>query len=289
MPRGLADKTRQLINWCKAELAIIQSAGVRAVAYQLLSHGRLASMAEVKRVERALGIAREHGIIPWEWVVDDTRTIECEPAWDNPQEFVESITGQYRKNRWARQTYRVFIVCEKNTIRGSIMPVVEAYGVEFLPMHGFSSKTKAHDLAVLSQHSKQPIFVLYLGDHDPSGMQMCEVDLPKRLNRYGQQRMLLKRIAITRAQINAAGLTNQAIAAKPEDPRYPWYVARYGRDCWELDALNPNTLRHVLEDEIVALIDAAAWNHDAAVEKVEAESLTTVLTEWQSILNRGQE
>jgi hypothetical protein len=40
--------------------------------------------------------ARERGIIPWERVVDETRTIECEPAWDNPQEFVESITGQYR-------------------------------------------------------------------------------------------------------------------------------------------------------------------------------------------------
>jgi hypothetical protein len=156
-------------------------------------------------------------------------------------------------------------------------------------MHGFSSKTKAHDLAILSQRSRQPIFVLYLGDHDPSGMHMCEVDLPKRLNRYGQQRMLLKRIAITREQIDAAALTDTAIAAKPSDPRYPWYVACYGRDCWELDALNPNTLRDVLRQEIIALIDAAPWNHDGDIEAVEAESLTTVLTEWQSILNQGQE
>jgi hypothetical protein len=73
MPRGLADKTRQLITWCAEELEVIQPAGVRAVAYQLLSHGRLESMAEVKRVERALGTARERGMIPWEWVVDDTR------------------------------------------------------------------------------------------------------------------------------------------------------------------------------------------------------------------------
>jgi hypothetical protein len=220
-------------------------------------------------------------------LVDDTRTIECEPAWDEPEEFVDAMIDQYRKNRWARQQYRVFIICEKNTIRGSIMPVVNAYGVEILPMHGFSSKTKVHDLAMLSQQSRQPIFVLYLGYHDPSGLHMCEVDLPRRLVRYGQQGMLLKQIAITRPQIDAAQIA--PIAAKPTDPRYPWYVARYGRDCWELDALNPNTLREVLEQEIVALIDAATWNHDARVEAVEAESLMNILTEWQSILNQGQE
>jgi len=117
-------------------------------------------------------------------------------------------------------------------------------------------------------------------------MHMCEVDLPKRLNRYGQQGMLLKHIAITRAQIDAAGLENQAINAKPSDTRYAWYVARYGTDCWELDALNPNTLRQVLDQEIIALIDPAAWSRDGEIEAVEAESLTNVLTEWQSILNQ---
>ena len=50
----------------------------RGVGYKLFTRGLIASMArsEMARVYRLLLTAREQGIIPWEWIVDDTRELE---------------------------------------------------------------------------------------------------------------------------------------------------------------------------------------------------------------------
>jgi hypothetical protein len=66
-------------------------------------------------------------------------------------------------------------------------------------------------------------------------------------------------------------------------------VERYGERCWELDALNPNTLRAILRREIEARIERTQWDRDGLAEVAETESLTTVLSNWQAILNQGSE
>jgi hypothetical protein len=41
---------------------------------------------------------------------------------------------------------------------------------------------------------------LYIGDYDPSGMNMSEQDLPERIKEYGGNHIELKRIALTAEQ-----------------------------------------------------------------------------------------
>ena len=50
----------------------------RGVGYKLFTAGLIPSMAkkEMQRVYRLLKEAREQGIIPWEWIVDETRELE---------------------------------------------------------------------------------------------------------------------------------------------------------------------------------------------------------------------
>ena len=50
-------------------------------------------------------------------------------------------------------------------------------------MHGFSSATIVHDIS--QDDDGRPLIMLYVGDFDPSGMFMSEVDLPKRFAEYG--------------------------------------------------------------------------------------------------------
>src|SRR5215510_5368086 len=69
---------------------------------------------------------------------------------------------------------------------------------------------------------------------------MSEVDLPERLERYGGQQVL-ERIAIVQA--DTARLPHFDAETKAGDARYRWFVERYGRRCWELDAMNPVELR----------------------------------------------
>ena len=76
------------------------------------------------------------------------------------------------------------------------------------------------------------------------------------------------------------GLPSFPAKDKKKDPRYPWFVANYGDRCWELDAMDPNALRNLVEKEIVKLIEPVAWNRCAAVNEAERKSLETVLKSW---------
>jgi hypothetical protein len=52
-------------------------------------------------------------------------------------------------------------------------------------MHGHASATAVYDAAGASLESERPLCVLYVGDFDPSGMHMSEIDLLERIGRYG--------------------------------------------------------------------------------------------------------
>ena len=109
-------------------------------------------------------------------------------------------------------------------------------------------------------------------------MFMSEEDLPKRLAEYGGNHITVRRIALTRPQVR--GLPSFPIADKKNDPRRKWFVANYGKRCWELDAMDPNDLRDCVEQEIRRLIEPVAWQRCEVVNKAEQESLQTVLEQW---------
>ncbi len=67
----------------------------------------------------------------------------------------------------------------------------------------------------------------------------------------------------------------------PLHPRHRWYVEKYGRRCWELDALDPNTLRDRVERHIRSLIDREAWDRCIKVEQAERASLLEVVGAWK--------
>jgi hypothetical protein len=66
------------------------------------------------------------------------------------------------------------VLPEKGTVRGVLRPVLDELAVGFFPVHGFSSATAAHDLAM--DDDGRDLILLYVGDYDPSGMFMSEQD-----------------------------------------------------------------------------------------------------------------
>jgi hypothetical protein len=71
--------------------------------------------------------------------------------------------------------------------------------------------------------------------------------LPDRFDKYDGDHITLTRIALTRVQV--AGLPSFPASDKRKDPRYGWFTANYGDQCWELDAMDPNDLRDCVERE----------------------------------------
>jgi hypothetical protein len=275
--RGMARRSLDLIGAMYAAAARANTITGRGIGYKLFVAKLIESMAtgEMQKVYQLMKEARERGIIPWHWIVDETRAIQRVSTWSNPAEYAECAAHSYRRNFWDQQPHRVLIVSEKGTVRGLVRPVLDEYAVGFFPVHGFTSATAAHDLAM--DNDGRDLILLYIGDFDPSGMFMSEADLPKRFAEYGGGHIKLKRIALTREQVR--GLPSFPASDKRKDPRR-WFVANHGERCWEIDAMDPNDLRDCVEREIKQLIEPVAWGRCEVVNKAEQASLKTIIEKW---------
>ena len=276
--RGMAQRSLDLIEAMYAKAEAAQPITGRGIGYKLFTAGLISSMStnDMQRVYRLLKEARERGDIPWEWIVDETRSLERTSTWDDPAEYARCVAQSYRRDFWNQQPVRVEIWSEKGTIRGVLAPVLDHFAVGFRVMHGFGSATTVYDVS--QGDDGRELIVLYIGDFDPSGMFMSEEDLPKRLSEYGGDHITLRRIALTREHVG--GLPSFPAADKVKDKRHKWFVANYGDRCWELDAMDPNDLRDCVENAIAELIEPVAWERCEVINKAEQESLKTIIAKW---------
>jgi hypothetical protein len=250
----------------------------RGIGYKLFVAKLIVAMSrkEMQRVYRLLKEGREQGYIPWDWIVDETRGVEQVSTWADPEEYARAVAQSYRRDFWDQQSVLCQVWSEKGTVRGVLQPVLDRYAVGFNPVHGFNSATNVYNAAQVD--NSRELIVLYVGDRDPSGMFMSEVDLPKRLSAYGGDHIRIHRIALTPEQVT--DLPSFPASEKSKDPRYKWFCDHYGDRCWELDAMDPNDLRDCVEKAIVDLIEPVAWQRCEVVNQAEQESLKTILGNW---------
>lgn len=277
--RGMAKESFRLIDAMYEIAETAQPITGRGVGYKLFSAGLIASMstADMKKVYRLLKIAREKAMIPWGWIVDETRELERVATWRDPAQYVRSVKRSYRRDAWTEQPRRVEVWSEKGTVRGVLNPVLEEYAVGFRVMHGFGSATSIYDVAQDEQH--RPLVALYVGDWDPSGLYMSRHDLPDRLEKYGGEHVVLWRVALQQHDLDT--LPSFPAADKKKDSRYKWFTASYGTRCWELDAMDPRDLRQRVEDSILAEIEPQAWARYRTAQEAEQASLQTLLDKWR--------
>lgn len=129
--RGKAQKTLAMVDAAIDILSVIQPTSVRAVCYQLFVRGVITSMSknETNAVSRQLVWAREQGLLPWEWVVDETRAAERISTWAKPDDIISAAVNGYRRDYWQDQPQRLEVHSEKGTVRGTLAPVLDEYGV----------------------------------------------------------------------------------------------------------------------------------------------------------------
>jgi hypothetical protein len=253
---------------------------VRGIAYALFTQELIGDMttkntAKVSRIATAM---REREELDWELIVDDSRQVRTVAAWSNPEAIINSAVRGYRKDYWEDQDYTVEVWAEKGTVGGILQPVLDELGVAFRVMKGFGSFTSVRRAAQDAGESSwdKEFVALYIGDHDPSGLHMSEVDLPERLERYGFEGDF-QRIAVTKEDRKCASFS---ASTKKSDPRYKWFAQNYGDTCWELDAINPSTLRDRVQRNIEAHIDFDRWNKCIMVEEAEVESMQAFRKSW---------
>jgi hypothetical protein len=282
MGRGRAQQSLDIIKAMHDIAETAQPITGRGVDYKLFSLNLIPSMSknDMQRVYRLLKEAREEGLIPWDWIVDETRSLEKVATWNDAAAYMRATARDYRRDFWQQQPERVEVWSEKGTVRGLLQPVLDEYAVGFNVMHGFGSATILNDTS--QSDDEHPLMILYVGDYDPSGLYMSERDIPERLIRYGGRYVSIRRIALLRDDCTLLGRRPAFnVKDKIKDPRTPWFRKTYGQLCWELDAMDPNDLRSRVEDEINEHIEPVAWERCRVVDVAERESMRSFLNNWK--------
>jgi hypothetical protein len=105
--------------------------------------------------------------------------------------------------------------------------------------------------------------VIYLGDHDPSGIDMTR-DVRERLELFARSRVKVSRLALNMDQVEEYNPPENP--AKIEDSRCAQYIQLYGESSWELDALEPRVLARLVTDAVEEVRDDDLWGKAVARE-----------------------
>jgi hypothetical protein len=208
--------------------------------------------------------------------VDRSRPTYAPNVFDNLKDGLMALRNCYRKDCWQDQPAHVEVWTEKDAIIGSIEPVTDELGVTVRVSRGFNSTTRVHEIASAFTRILKPIFVFYLGDHDPSGRGM-ELDLYDRISSHGAD-FQMAGLAIREEDIDDFNLPPLRI--KTSDTRAAAFRRKFGSRCVELDALPAEELRSRVRQAIEGHIEAEAWGRAIAIEKAEQESITSLVGRW---------
>lgn len=219
---------------------------------------------------------RRMGLVPYPWIVDGTRTSDKLSSWSGLADFAETMAHAYRKDLWERQKDYIEVFVEKDAMSGVIRRVTREYDVRLNPIRGFGSESFLWGIAEEWKQIEKPIYVYYLGDHDPAGLSI-EEDLKRRLEGFCGFCVEWERLAITEEDFNSDLL---GFPVKRNDAQSKWrpYLERYGDRCVEVDAIAAPEIRDRVREAIESHIDAGEWAFLKAQEARERESVFHLVT-----------
>jgi hypothetical protein len=231
-----------------AELVDLSPTGVtlRQVFYMLVSEGLIRNVeSDYKKLSRLTARSRREGSFPA--LIDMTRTIDRLATSGSPEDALAEIAEDYRRDPLEGQDVLPVIVVEKATLVTQMWENFRDLGVPVTALRGYASETLETQMIELVEEEERDVQLLYCGDFDPTGE-----DIPRAFE--DNTELELRRIALTPEQVEAYELP--PAPGKTTDTRAPGFEARHGRLVQvELEALPPDALRSIVENEIDALID----------------------------------
>jgi hypothetical protein len=154
-----------------------------------------------------------------------------------------------------------------------LSPLAKKFHVTMMVNRGYSSQSAMYESANRFKEKGKKSILLYLGDHDPSGEDMVR-DIRERLEMFGVERLGVQKIALNMDQIEQ--YKPPPNPAKLSDPRAEKYIAKFGNESWEVDALPPNVLTQIIEDSISKYINFEKLNAVKEQEEKDKDKLRSV-------------
>jgi len=302
IPKRFNPRHQQIIDTARTIMARYASIRIRLTLRQLYyqfvaHHGLENSEKSYKTLGTIISDARLAGLLDWEALVDLGRDVMQVQTWDDPAEMLEARAETYREDLWAGQPNAVHVMAEKQAMESVLWPTCAKYGVTFSSNKGYSSSSALYqtgkEMGSLIEDGKT-VHVIYLGDHDPSGIDMTR-DVRERLALFsgqgywdeGMRRVYeysgcavhVHRVALNMDQIEQYSPPSNP--AKISDSRAIKYIDQFGDESWELDALDPEVLAELVQDKIVSLIDWDLWEPAQERETSNRDDLKAMAKTWR--------
>jgi hypothetical protein len=229
---------------------------------------------------RLLTDARVLGRIPFHVIHDPTRPVVHYRGHDEPGSFLRSETdgflrGYYR-NLMQSQANHFELLGEKNTVQSVLDPIASDYTIPLTICRGYPSISPRHDIAQRFRKSgKDKLVLLIASDFDPEGE-----DIPHSIARSMRDDFKIDtvhaiKVALTAEQVQRFQLVPNA-EAKVSSKRFKKFAAKYGKDVFELEAIDPAQLDKEVRAAVEGVIDRDAYTAEVKAEKRDAAHIATV-------------
>jgi DNA topoisomerase VI subunit A len=233
---------------------------LRQLYYQLVARDYIEnSQASYKRLGDLLNKARLAGLVDWQMIVDRSRDSKVNQHWDNPGQIVRAAAYGFRIDKWKNQPCHIEVMVEKDALTGVLLPVCKEEDIYFTANKGYPSASILYQMSkriIRHLRDNKDVYILHLGDHDPSGLDMTR-DLADRLELFCGVTLQVVRLALNMEQVMEYNPPENP--AKVTDSRARAYIHEFGPNSWELDALEPRVLAELVSEQVARLRDDVLW------------------------------
>jgi hypothetical protein len=276
-----------LVKTCNEIIAEYQAQGftltLRQLYYQLVSRDIIANkQTEYKRLGSIVNDARLTGMIDWLAIEDRTRELRSITRWESPADIIDAVAAQFHIDLWKGQKYRPEVWIEKDALVGVIEGVCNELDVPHFSCRGYTSQSEmwvgAMRLKKHVNHGQIPI-IFHLGDHDPSGKDMTR-DIFDRMQMF-MGGTKLERLALNMEQVEKYNPPPNP--AKLTDSRCAGYIAEFGDESWELDALEPSVIAALIRTNVMALVNKKLFKERLTERKNYRATLKLAADRWSEV------
>ena len=192
----------QLLNEHELDGTLPTSA--RFIYYELKQSGYPLKGHQARRPDQdvidAIMALREAGFARWEWLSDETRSIDAGHVAASVQQWVLDMLDQARVDPWP-EDQRPLVICESRGVRAALRATASRYAALITSTNGQVGGFLRTDVIPLMTE-KTP--VAYFGDWNPSGS-MIEANTRSVLEREAGP-LVWGRLAVTERQAEREGL-----------------------------------------------------------------------------------
>jgi hypothetical protein len=226
---------------------------------------------------------RLDGSIPFDSIDDETRPVIQWNTHKSVGTFIdrelENLFSGYWRDLLQSQSNWIESLVEKNTAATLLKSVASKYTVPMTSGRGYSSLPPRKAMIDRFKASgREKLVIICVTDMDPEGEDIPNAFGLSLRDDFGldENRLVICKAALTYAQVQSLSQSltiHEGQMAKEDSSRYQRFVSKYGKRCWELEAIPPDTLREIFEAAIRRFLNIDAFEQELDKEAKEQREL----------------